>query len=148
MPNDISLAARQRFRQQLQNVEYADEIIDSLNEYLNRFIPFSANFSSSNWSTIYEYETNNDSTTMVTYSIIGKESNLVQAGFKRTAIFYTENNTTQGINLLHSDYTNKTQNQFDVRMISNSNKIILQVKGASNNLTKWNGSIQIEKLNG
>ena len=45
MPNDISLAARQRFRQQLQNVEYADEIIDSLNEYLNRFIPFSANFS-------------------------------------------------------------------------------------------------------
>lgn len=148
MPNDISLAARQRFRQQLQNVEYADEIIDSLNEYLNRFISFSSNFSSSNWSTIYEYETDNNSTIMITYSIIGKESNLLQAGFKRTAIFYTENNITQGINLLHTDYTNKTQNGFDVKIISNSNKIILQVKGASNNLTKWNGSIQIEKLNG
>jgi hypothetical protein len=147
MPNNISLAARQRFRQQLQNVEYADEIVDSLNEYLNRFIPFSANFSSSNWETIYEYEINNNSTIMITYSIIGKESNLLQAGFKRTAIFYTENNITQGINLSQSDYTNKTQNNFDVRMTSNLNKIVLQVKGISNNLTKWNGSIQIEKLN-
>ena len=61
MSNSISLEARRRFRLQLQSIEYADEIIDSLNEYLARFIPFSQTFSSSNWSTIYEYETNNNS---------------------------------------------------------------------------------------
>lgn len=147
MPNDISIQARQKFRQQLQSVEYADEIIDSLNEYLNRFIPFSQTFSSSNWSTIYEYETTNNSTIMVTYSIIGKESVIKQAGFKRTAVFNNENNVVQGINLTQSDYTNKTQNEFDVKLITNNNKILVQVKGATNNPTKWNGSLQIEKLN-
>lgn len=147
MPNDISIQARQKFRQQLQSVEYADEIIDSLNEYLNRFIPFSQTFSSSNWCTIYEYETANNSTIMVTYSIIGKESVIKQAGFKRTAVFNNENNVVQVINLTQSDYTNKTQNEFDVKLITNNNKILVQVKGATNNPTKWNGSLQIEKLN-
>ena len=146
MSNSISIAARQRFRQQLQNVEYADEIVDSLNQYLNRFIPFSGNFHSSEWTTIYEYETSNNSTIMITYSIIGKESIIKQAGFKRTAVFYNENNLVHGINLTQTDYTNKTQSDFDVRLTTNNNKVLVQVKGATSNLTKWNGSIQIEKL--
>jgi hypothetical protein len=146
MSNSISLQARQRFRQQLQNVEYADEIVDSLNEYLSRFVPFSGNFSSSSWNTIYEYQTTNNCTVMVTYSIIAKESISKQAGFKRTAVFYNENNIVQGVNLTQSDYTNKTQGEFDVRLTTINNKILVQVKGATNNPTKWNGSLQIEKL--
>ena len=146
MPNDISLAARQRFRQQLQNVEYADEIIDSLNEYLNRFIPISGTFYSSNWSTIYQYTTTNNSTIMLTYSIIGKESVSKQAGFRRTAVFYNENNIVNSINLAQTDYTNKIADQFDVRFLTNGNNILLQVKGVTTNPTKWSGSIEVEKL--
>jgi hypothetical protein len=146
MPNDISLQARQRFRQQLQSIEYADEIVDSLNQYLNKFIPISGVIASSNWSTVYQYETNNNSTVMITYSIIGKESVAKQAGFRRTAIFYNENNIVNAINLSQTDYTNKTEEGFNVRLITNNNNILVQVKGATNNSTKWNGSIEVEKL--
>jgi hypothetical protein len=146
MPNDISLQARQRFRQQLQSIEYADEIVDSLNQYLNKFIPISGVVASSNWSTVYQYETNNNSTVMITYSIIGKESVAKQAGFRRTAIFYNENNIVNAINLSQTDYTNKTEEGFNVRLITNNNNILVQVKGATNNSTKWNGSIEVEKL--
>jgi hypothetical protein len=146
MPNDISLQARQRFRQQLQSIEYADEIVDSLNQYLNKFIPISGVIASSNWSTVYQYETNNNSTVMITYSIIGKESVSKQAGFRRTAIFYNENNIVNAINLSQTDYTNKTEEGFNVRLITNNNNILVQVKGATNNSTKWNGSIEVEKL--
>jgi hypothetical protein len=146
MPNDISLQARQRFRQQLQSIEYADEIVDSLNQYLNKFIPISGVVASSNWSTVYQYETNNNSTVMITYSIIGKESVSKQAGFRRTAIFYNENNIVNAINLSQTDYTNKTEEGFNVRLITNNNNILVQVKGATNNSTKWNGSIEVEKL--
>lgn len=146
MSNSISLEARRRFRLQLQSIEYADEIVDSLNEYLARFIPFSQTFSSSNWSTIYEYETNNNSTIMITYSIIGKESVIKQCGFKRTAVFYNQNNVVSSINLTQTDYTNRTQNDFDVKLTTSGNNILVQVKGATNNPTKWNGSIEVEQL--
>lgn len=146
MPNNISLAARQRFRQQLQSIEYADEIVDSLNQYLDRFVPVSGTFSSSNWSTVYQYTTPNNSTVMITYSIIGKESVLRQAGFRRTAVFYNESNVVNAINLSQTDYTNKTEEGFNVRLVTSGSNILVQVKGATNNTTKWNGSIEVEKL--
>ncbi len=146
MPNNISFAARQRFRQQLQSIEYADEIVDSLNQFLDRFIPISGTFASSNWSTVYQYTTDNNSTVMITYSIIGKESVLRQAGFRRTAVFYNDNNIVNAINLSQTDYTNKTEEGFNVRLITSGSDILVQVKGATNNTTKWNGSIEVEKL--
>lgn len=148
MSNNISFAARQRFRQQLQSIEYADEIVDSLNQFLDRFIPIVGTFSSSGWSTVYQYTTNNNSTVMITYSIIGKESVSRQAGFKRTAVFYNNSNVVSAINLSQTDYTNKTEDGFNVRLITSGSDILMQVKGATNNPTKWNGSIEVEKLEG
>lgn len=148
MPNNISFAAKQRFRQQLQSIEYADEIVDSLNQFLDKFIPVSGTFSSSGWSTVYQYETDNNSTVMITYSIIGKESATKQAGFRRTAIFYNESNAVNAINLSQTDYTNKTEDGFNVRLTTSGSDILVQVKGATNNPTKWNGSIEVEKLKG
>lgn len=84
----ISNDARQRFRQKLQSIEFADEIVDGLNQFLNRFILISNQFSSNNWNTVHTYVPENDSAMMLTFSIIAKD--LVTnkyAGFKRTAIF-------------------------------------------------------------
>lgn len=93
----ISLKAKQRFRQRLHNIEDADEIIDALNEFVDRFTLIGGNFSSSNWETVHELNLDNLQTIMVTFSVLGRESIPEQAGFKRTA-----NNP-----LLTSDIKNK-----------------------------------------
>jgi hypothetical protein len=146
MSYGISSSARQRLRLQMQNVESADEIVDSLNEFLNRFILISGTFTSTQWSTIYEYVPENNTTVMLTYSIIAKQSVNSQAGFKRTAVFYKDSNSVSSINLSQSDFTSKTDDGFNARLIANGDKILLQVKGATSNSTKWNGSIEVEKL--
>lgn len=86
----ISLKAKQRFRQRLHNIEDADEIIDALNEFVDRFTLIGGNFSSSNWETVHELNLDNLQTIMVTFSVLGRESIPKQAGFKRTAVFYKE----------------------------------------------------------
>jgi hypothetical protein len=142
----ISLKARQRFRQRLHNIEDADEILNALNEFVERFTLISGNFSSNNWETIYELEPANAQTVMVTFSILGKETILKQAGFKRTAVFYKENNIVVPVDVQQTDFTNKSDKDFNARMIADGDVIRLQVKGATNNLTRWKGSIEIEKL--
>ena len=146
MPNNISLSARQKFRVQLQSIEYADEILDALNQFLDRFVPISGVFSSSGWSTIYEYVPENNDTTMLTLSVIGRENNIKQASFKRTAVFFKQNNTVSSINLVQSDFTNKTEDDFNARLMPSGDRILLQVKGATSNPTRWKGSLEIEKL--
>ena len=83
---------------------------------------------------------------MLTYSIIGKQSINSQAGFKRTAVFYKQSDTIGSISLSQSDFTSKTDEGFNARLIPSGDKILLQVKGATNNSTKWNGSIEVETL--
>lgn len=142
----ISDDARQRFRQKLQSIEFADEIVDGLNQFLNRFILISNQFSSNNWNTVYTYTPENDSAIMITFSVIAKDLvNNKYAGFKRTAIFYKENNIINALNLQQSDFTDMQQSGFSIRLVPNGNAIDMQVKGANNNLTNWKGSIEIEK---
>lgn len=142
----ISFKARQRLRQRLHNIEDADEIVDSLNEFVDRFTLISGNFSSSNYETIYEFTPSNLQTVMMTFSVIGKESSSKQAGFKRTAVFYKENNIVSPIDLQQTDFTNKSDAAFNARILADGNVIKLQVKGATNSFTQWRGSIEIEKL--
>jgi hypothetical protein len=142
----ISLKARQRFRQRLHNIEDADEILDSLNEFVDRFTLISGNFSSSNYETIYEFTPKNLQTVMMTFSVVGKESPSKQAGFKRTAVFYKENDIVSPIDLQQTDFTNKSDAAFNARILADGSVIKLQVKGATNNFTQWRGSIEVEKL--
>lgn len=142
----ISFAARQRFRQRLQHIENADEILDALNEFIERFILVSNNVSSNQYVTIYEYEPNMNETTMITYSIIGRENSIKQSGFKRTAVFYRETNLVNQIDIQQTDFSSKTDSGFNARLLADGTKIKLQVKGCSNNLTQWRGSIEVEKL--
>ncbi len=142
----ISFKARQKFRQRLQNIEDADEILDGLNLFLNRFIPLQASFSSSNWETIYEILVEQDQTVMVSLSIIGRESLSAQAGLKRTGVFYKSGSQVSAVNIQQTDYTSRTNSGFDARILADSGVIKIQVKGNSNNFTQWSGSIEFDKL--
>lgn len=146
MSDPISFKARQRFRQRLHNIEDADEILDALNQFLDRFTLISGSFSSSNWETIYELEPDNAQTVMVTFSIIGKESPSKQSGFKRTAVFYKENGIVVPIDIQQTDFTTRSDLGFGARLLADGDVVKLQVKGSSNNFTQWKGSIEIEKL--
>jgi hypothetical protein len=142
----ISNDARQRFRQKLQSIEFADEIVDGLNEFLNRFILVSNEFESNDWNTVYTYSLENNSAVMITFSIIAKDLvNNKYAGFKKTAIFYKENGVINSLNLQQSDFTDMQQSGFSVRLVPSLTSISMQVKSNLNNLTSWKGSIQIEK---
>jgi hypothetical protein len=101
--SNISDGARQRFRQKLQSLEFADEIVDGLNEFLQRFVLISNQFSSSEWNTVHTFSPIEDSAVMLTFS---------------------------------------------VRFLAEGSQVKMQVKGLSNNLTKWKGSIQIEQHSG
>lgn len=147
MAQSISFPARQRFRVQLQSIEYADEILDALNLFLDRFTPVSGNFSSSGWSTIYQYTPTDNSTVLITFSVIGKESSS-RAGFRRTGFFYKQSGLVSAINLSQTDYTNRTEDGFNARLLASGGNVLLQVKGATANPTKWNGSIEVETLEG
>jgi hypothetical protein len=141
----ISLRARQRFRQRLHNIEDADEILNALNEFIERFTLISGEFSSTNWETIYEYELENNSTVMMTFSIIGKENNN-RAGLKRTSVFYKDLGNVQAVKIEQSDFSSKSNDSFNARLFPDGNVVKLQVRGATNNLTKWMGSVEIERL--
>lgn len=142
----ISLKAKQRFRQRLHNIEDADEIIDALNEFVDRFTLIGGNFSSSNWETVHELNLDNLQTIMVTFSVLGRESIPKQAGFKRTAVFYKENNVIYPVDLPQTDFTNKSDSAFNARILADGSVIKFQVKGATSNFTRWRGSVEIERL--
>lgn len=146
MSATISLPARQKLRQQIQSVELADEIVDAINQYLNRFIPFEGTFSSVNWETVFEYTTTTNTTILMTCSIIGRQNFSNQTAFKRTAFFTNQNNVLNSINLTQTDYTNKNSQDFNFRFQISGPKILIQVRGSSNNTTKWKGSIEVESL--
>lgn len=142
----ISYGARQRFRQRLQHIEDADEILNALNQFIERFTIISGQFSSNSWETIYEYTPQENETVMMTFSIIGRESLVKQAGLKRTSVFFKQLGVTSVVQLQQSDFTSKSDNEFNARLLPDGDRIKFQVKGASNNLTQWKGSVEIEKL--
>lgn len=61
----ISFGARQRFRQRLQNIEDADEILDALNQFIERFTLIDGHFSSNQYQTIYQFQPKEQETIMV-----------------------------------------------------------------------------------
>jgi len=147
--SNISDGARQRFRQKLQSLEFADEIVDGLNEFLQRFVLISNQFSSNDWNTVHTYSPVEDSAVMLTFSVIAKELDTGKyAGFKKTAMFYKDNSLVSGLTIQQSDFTDVQERGFSVRFLAEGSQIKMQVKGLSNSLTKWKGSIQIEQHSG
>jgi hypothetical protein len=144
----ISFDARQKFRQRIQNIENADEVIDALNEFVERFKLISANVSSNQYETVYEYIPKSGETTIITYTILGRESDSKQAGFKRTAMFFKQGQLVSQVDVQQTDFTFRQDSQFNARLLVHEGVVKLQVKGISNSFTQWRGSIEIEKIEG
>lgn len=144
----ISPGARQTFRQRMQSIEKADEILDALNEFTQRFELVSGTFSSTNWETLKIKTIQEGETLMVSFSVIGKENIQNQAGIIRTAVFSKNSSVLQSISMEQADFTGKSASGFSARIIADNGNIKFQVKGNSVNLTKWQGSIQTERLGG
>jgi hypothetical protein len=141
----ISFAARQKFRQRLQSIEKADEILDSLDNFVDRFQLINESFSSNSFETIYEYIPESECTVMLTFSVLAKDAGTSKiAGFKRTAIFTKSNGVVTGVAVSQSDFTGSQDGNFSVKFVGQSNKVLIQVKGATSNLTSWQGSLEIE----
>lgn len=141
----ISFAARQKFRQRLQSIEKADEILDSLDNFVDRFQLINRSFSSNILETIYEYIPEDNCTVMLTFSVLAKEgiTNKI-AGFKRTAIFTKTSGIVTGVAVPQSDFTGSQDSNFSVKFTAQSDKVLIQVKGATSNPTSWQGSLEIE----
>lgn len=142
----ISLVTRQKFRQGIQSVESGDEILNALDEFVNRFQLIKAELQTDEWTTIYTYTPLNNSAVMLTFSVIAKEMETTKyAGFRKTALFYKQGNIVSTSNLQHSDFTDMLERGFATKFIVENGNIGLQVKGLTNKLTKWQGSIEIEQ---
>jgi len=141
----ISLTARQKFRQRIQSIESGDEIIDALDNFVDRFQLLNRSFSSNSFQTIHEYTPINNCTVMLTFSVLTKDTitNKI-AGFKRTAIFTKSAGIVTGVAVPQSDFTGSQDSNFSVKFVSDNDKILIQVKGATSNLTSWQGSLEIE----
>lgn len=145
----ISLSARQKFRQRIQSIEKADEVLNALDEFVNRFQLITADLQTSNWTTVLTYTPLDNTAVMLTFSIIAKEIETSKhAGFRKTALFHKQNEIVSDVSLQHSDFTDMQERGFATRFISQDGDINLQVKGLSNKLTKWQGSIEIEQHSG
>jgi hypothetical protein len=63
-------------------------------------------------------------------------------------MFYKDNSLVSGLTIQQSDFTDVQERGFSVRFLAEGSQIKMQVKGLSNSLTKWKGSIQIEQHSG
>lgn len=144
----VSLNTRQRLRQILGSIEKADEIIDAISTFVDRFINFNNTFSGISYNTIYEYDVEDNSTVLLTFSVVAKElTSNSRASFKRTSTFYRDNGgAVQTIENTQTDYTNEQLSGFDAKFSISGNKVQLQVKNGNSLSTKWSGSLEVEKL--
>ena len=126
---DISYAARQRLRQVMQNIERADEIVDALDLFLDRFTVIRGNFSSNDCTTIHEYGPAAGATTMVTFSVVGRENAANQAGFKIKNPLRTGSHSYICVELvmtcigLKADSENVTQEDFRRWCVKNAKRL-------------------------
>ena len=130
MTREISLQARQRFRQRMLDIELADEILDFLTEFVNSFIPIQGVTTNTNFNTIYELQIPKNETFMVTFSVLGSVDNK-RAGLKRSAVFINNGFSVEQINVQQSDFTSRTDNDFNCRLVPGTNTIHIQVKSSN-----------------
>ena len=127
------------------DIELADEILDFLTEFVNSFIPIQGVTTNTNFNTIYELQIPKNETFMVTFSVLGSVDNK-RAGLKRSAVFINNGFSVEQINVQQSDFTSRTDNDFNCRLVPGTNTIHIQVKSSNGEPTRWRGSLQIERL--
>jgi hypothetical protein len=127
------------------NIEFADEILDFLSEFINSYIPIQGVTTNTDYNTIYSIPIPTGKNYMISLSVIGRYGNS-RAGLKRTAVFFNSGSGAEQVKIQQSDFTSRDEDGFNARIIAREDNILIQVKSANVAVTKWKGSIKLDLL--
>lgn len=83
----------------------------------------------------------------VKFSAVGRMSDgSARAAFERTGLFYRENSNVQAQRTWQTDFTDKSDPNFDVSYSMSVNELIIYVKSSAITTTYWTGSIKLEAV--
>jgi hypothetical protein len=97
------------------------------------------------FNNIYSFQIPNYSTVMGTFRIVSLEDgNTQQATFIRTGTWFREGGLAQQMGVLQSDYTNKSDLNFDVQFTKTGNTVFVNIKNANNKKTRWMITVELD----
>jgi len=96
---------------------------------------------------IYTIPINQNSVVKVEINILGRISDgSGRAAFKRSGLFYRQGSNVQAQRVWQTDFTDKSDNGFNVSYTMGVSELVVYVKSAAITTTYWTGSVQIEAL--
>ena len=78
--------------------------------------------------------------------INARQGSTNRAGFERTALFFREGGTAQFQGAMQSDFTQRSDPNFDVKFQITMDTVIFQVKSRSSDSTDWVGTVELDFL--
>ena len=97
------------------------------------------------FNNIYSFQVPDLSTVMGTFRIVAiEDENTGQATFIRTATWFREGGTAQLMGVIQSDYTNKSNLDFDVEFTRTGSTVFLNIKNANSKKTRWMATIELD----
>lgn len=107
---------------------------------------FAATFDDTNLNNIYSYIVPINKVCLITVTFIGREGTQERCGFRRTLVVYREGGIVQVLKNWQSDFTMKSNKNFDVSYNVVMDTVHFKVKNANPNETNWSGHIEIEAI--
>lgn len=96
---------------------------------------------------VYSIPIPQNSIIMVELSAVGRVSDgSGRAAFKRTGLFYRENSNVQAQRTWQTDFTDKSDPNFDVSYTMSVNELTIYVKSSVITTTYWTGSVKLEAV--
>jgi hypothetical protein len=98
-----------------------------------------------NYNNLYSIAIPDFSVVMMEFRAVAIEAgNVERASFVRTGTWFRQGANAQKQGLIQSDYTNKSDNSFDVKFTETSDTIFFDVKNANANDTRWEVTIKMD----
>jgi|VirMetMinimDraft_7_1064189.scaffolds.fasta_scaffold18528_3 hypothetical protein len=97
------------------------------------------------FNNIYSFQVPDLSTVMGTFRIVALEDeNTQQATFIRTATWFRQGGTAQLMGVIQSDYTNKSDLEFDLNFTRTGDTVFVNIKNANNKKTRWMITVELD----
>lgn len=97
------------------------------------------------FNNLYSFPVPNFSTVMATFRVVGiEEDNVEQATFIRTGTWFRQGGTAQLMGVLQSDYTNKSNKDFDIEITQTTDTVFVNIKNANAKTTRWMITVELD----
>lgn len=112
-----------------------------------RLDSFSLTASSAVYNDIYIVYLTNQEILKIKIQLIARQSDGVErACFTRSGLFYKQNGNVRLEGQMQSDFTMKSNKEFDISWYMGTNYVIFKVKNAQASETYWSGHVELESL--